>query len=95
VAGAVCVINQEQIARSGLTSVPELLRLAPGIDVARCGSCHAAQANGGIGRSPHAGNRPDRARHKGGSGKIPSGGDGWLRLKADSIVKSCTRKWNR
>jgi iron complex outermembrane recepter protein len=35
VAGAVYVITQEQIARSGLTSVPELLRLAPGIDVAQ------------------------------------------------------------
>ena len=35
VAGAVYVITQEQIARSGLTSVPELLRLAPGVDVAR------------------------------------------------------------
>src|SRR4051812_14378563 len=35
VAGAVYVITQEQIARSGLTSVPELLRLAPGIDVSR------------------------------------------------------------
>jgi iron complex outermembrane receptor protein len=35
VAGAVYVITQEQIARSGLTSVPELLRLAPGIQVAR------------------------------------------------------------
>src|SRR6204780_2646436 len=35
VAGAVYVITAEQIARSGLTSVPELLRLAPGIDVAR------------------------------------------------------------
>ena len=35
VAGAVYVITREQIARSGLTSVPELLRLAPGVDVAR------------------------------------------------------------
>lgn len=35
VAGAVYVITQEQIARSGLTSVPELLRLAPGVDVAQ------------------------------------------------------------
>lgn len=35
VAGAVYVITQEQIGRSGLTSVPELLRLAPGVDVAR------------------------------------------------------------
>jgi iron complex outermembrane receptor protein len=35
VAAAVYVITQEQIARSGLTSVPELLRLAPGLDVQR------------------------------------------------------------
>jgi len=35
VAGAVYVITQEQIVRSGLTSVPELLRLAPGVDVAQ------------------------------------------------------------
>jgi iron complex outermembrane recepter protein len=35
VAGAVYVITQEQIIRSGLTSVPELLRLAPGLEVAR------------------------------------------------------------
>ena len=33
VAGAVYVITQEQIARSGLTSVPDLLRLVPGVDV--------------------------------------------------------------
>jgi iron complex outermembrane receptor protein len=35
VAGAVYVITKEQIARSGLTTLPELLRLAPGIDVAQ------------------------------------------------------------
>jgi iron complex outermembrane receptor protein len=35
VAGAIYVINQEQIARSGLTSVSELLRLVPGVDVAQ------------------------------------------------------------
>ena len=35
VAGAVYVITQEQIVRSGLTSVPELLRLVPGVDVAQ------------------------------------------------------------
>ena len=35
VGGAVYVITQEQIARSGLTSVPEVLRLAPGVDVSR------------------------------------------------------------
>ncbi|MDO8586370.1 MAG: TonB-dependent receptor [Armatimonadota bacterium] len=33
-ASAVYVITQEDIRRSGLTSIPELLRLAPGMDVA-------------------------------------------------------------
>ncbi|MBF0191297.1 MAG: TonB-dependent receptor [Magnetococcales bacterium] len=32
---AVTVIDQEQIRRSGLTSIPELLRLVPGLNVAR------------------------------------------------------------
>ncbi len=32
---SVYVITQEDIARSGLTSIPELLRLAPGVEVAR------------------------------------------------------------
>ncbi len=35
---AVYVITQEDIRRSGLTSIPELLRLAPGMDVARISS---------------------------------------------------------
>jgi iron complex outermembrane receptor protein len=35
VAAAVFVITQDDIRRSGLTSVPELLRLAPGVQVAR------------------------------------------------------------
>lgn len=34
-AAAVTVISQDDIARSGLSSVPELLRLVPGMDVAR------------------------------------------------------------
>jgi iron complex outermembrane receptor protein len=34
-AGAVYVITQDDIRRSGLTSVPDLLRLAPGVQVAR------------------------------------------------------------
>jgi iron complex outermembrane receptor protein len=34
-AAAITVITQEDIQRSGLTSVPELLRLVPGMDVAR------------------------------------------------------------
>jgi iron complex outermembrane receptor protein len=34
-AAAVTVIGQDDIRRSGLTSIPELLRLAPGLEVAR------------------------------------------------------------
>ncbi len=34
-AGAVYVIDQEEIRRSGMTSIPELLRLVPGLEVAR------------------------------------------------------------
>ncbi|MFZ0612171.1 MAG: TonB-dependent receptor plug domain-containing protein, partial [Desulfobacterales bacterium] len=34
-ASAVYVITQEQIRRSGATSIPEALRLAPGVHVAR------------------------------------------------------------
>src|SRR5688572_33344091 len=34
-AAAVYVITQEEIRRSGLTSIPELMRLAPGVQVAR------------------------------------------------------------
>src|SRR3984957_2757333 len=50
VAGAVYVITEEQIARSGLTSVPELLRLAPGIDVARVnGNQWSVSARGTVG----------------------------------------------
>jgi iron complex outermembrane receptor protein len=50
VAGSVYVITQEQIARSGLTSVPELLRLAPGIDVARVnGNQWSVSARGSVG----------------------------------------------
>lgn len=35
VAAAVYVITQEQIRRSGLTTIPDLLRMAPGVDVAQ------------------------------------------------------------
>jgi iron complex outermembrane recepter protein len=50
VAGAVYVITQEQIARSGLTSVPELLRLAPGLDVAQVnGNQWSVSARGPVG----------------------------------------------
>src|SRR5262245_9986775 len=35
VAAAVYVITQEDIRRSGVTSIPEALRLAPGVEVAR------------------------------------------------------------
>ncbi|HKX31593.1 MAG TPA: TonB-dependent receptor [Blastocatellia bacterium] len=34
-AAAIYVITQDEIRRSGLTSIPELLRLAPGLEVAR------------------------------------------------------------
>ncbi len=34
-AAAIFVITQEDIRRSGLTTIPELLRMAPGVDVAR------------------------------------------------------------
>jgi iron complex outermembrane receptor protein len=37
-AGAVYVITREQILRSGATSIPEALRLAPGVEVARIDS---------------------------------------------------------
>ncbi len=37
-AAAIYVISHEQIRRSGLTSIPELLRLAPGIQVGRTNS---------------------------------------------------------
>lgn len=35
IAAAVYVITQEQIRRSGLTTIPDLLRMAPGVDVAQ------------------------------------------------------------
>ena len=34
-AAAVFVVTQEDIRRSGLTSIPEVLRMVPGLDVAR------------------------------------------------------------
>ena len=37
---AIFVITQEDIRRSGATSIPEVLRLAPGVDVARVDSDH-------------------------------------------------------
>jgi len=50
-AAAVYVITQEEIRRSGLTSIPELLRLAPGIQVARIdGTKWAISARGFNGR---------------------------------------------
>jgi len=39
---AIYVITQEDIRRSGATSIPELLRLAPGVEVARIDSDHWA-----------------------------------------------------
>lgn len=50
-AAAVYVITQEEIRRSGLTSIPELLRLAPGLQVARIdGTKWAISARGFNGR---------------------------------------------
>lgn len=46
-AAAVYVITQEEIVRSGLNSIPELLRLVPGLDVARIdGTKWAVSARG-------------------------------------------------
>ncbi|MGH9712820.1 MAG: TonB-dependent receptor plug domain-containing protein [Candidatus Acidiferrales bacterium] len=39
-AAAIFVITQEDIRRSGATSIPEVLRLAPGVEVARVDSDH-------------------------------------------------------
>ncbi len=39
-AAAIYVITQEDIRRSGATSIPEVLRLAPGVEVARIDSDH-------------------------------------------------------
>jgi iron complex outermembrane receptor protein len=48
---AIYVITREDIRRSGMTSVPELLRMAPGLDVARIdGSKYALSARGFNGR---------------------------------------------
>ncbi|MBF0153517.1 MAG: TonB-dependent receptor [Magnetococcales bacterium] len=41
-AAAVYVIDQEEIRRSGMTSIPELLRLVPGMNVARINSSNWA-----------------------------------------------------
>ena len=50
-AAAIYVITQEEIRRSGLTSLPELLRLVPGLEVARIdGSKYAITARGFNGR---------------------------------------------
>ena len=51
VAAAVYVISQEDIRRSGATSIPEALRMAPGLNVARIGSSSwAISARGFNGR---------------------------------------------
>ena len=46
---AIYVITQEDIRRSGATSIPELLRLAPGVEVARIDSDHWAVGVRGFG----------------------------------------------
>ncbi len=51
VAAAVYVINQEEIHRSGMTNVADLLRLAPGLSIARLdGSTWAVSSRGFNGR---------------------------------------------
>ncbi len=46
---AIYVITQEDIRRSGATSIPEILRLAPGVEVARIDSDHWAVGIRGFG----------------------------------------------
>lgn len=46
---AISVLTQEDIRRSGLTSIPELLRLVPGVEVARSDSNHWAVGIRGFG----------------------------------------------
>lgn len=46
---AIYVITQEDIRRSGFTSIPEILRLAPGVEVARIDSDHWAIGVRGFG----------------------------------------------
>src|SRR6266436_9258112 len=46
---AIYVITQEDIRRSGATSIPEILRLAPGLEVARTDSDHWAVGARGFG----------------------------------------------
>src|SRR5882762_5134878 len=46
---AISVITQEDIRRSGVTSIPEVLRLAPGLEVARTDSDHWAVGVRGFG----------------------------------------------
>lgn len=48
-AAAVAVITQEDIRRSGYTSLPEILRLAPGVEVARIDSDHWSVGVRGLG----------------------------------------------
>jgi len=50
-AGAVYVITQEDIRRSGVSSIPELLRMVPGVQVARIdANCWSVTARGFAGR---------------------------------------------
>src|SRR5260370_30113943 len=46
---AVFVITQEDIRRSGARNIPEVLRLAPGVEVAQVGSDHWSVGIGGFG----------------------------------------------
>ncbi len=51
ISSAVFVINQDMIRRSGLTEIPEILRLAPGVQVSRInGNAWSVSIRGGSGR---------------------------------------------
>ncbi len=51
ISSAVFVINQDMIRRSGLTELPEILRLAPGVQVSRInGNAWSVSIRGGSGR---------------------------------------------
>ncbi len=51
ISSAVFVINQDMIRRSGLTEIPEILRLAPGVQVSRInGNSWSVSIRGGSGR---------------------------------------------
>ena len=62
VAAAVYVVTQEDIRRSGLTTIPEVLRMVPGLEVARIdGATWAIRCNVGlVSRNGARGSRVER-----------------------------------